>query len=190
MIRAVSPRVTRGDIQAHQPPRMEEQMDSVLEVLQEANGLTGPLAITRVAIRRAEGPIALCDGWHLFEGVNAEERGNTYLREISQTAPKESGYDKTDVKLTFANGQEWNARFDIKHSSQPDNDTNLRQHVSDFLYFHLNPGKIQWIRDLAVSSSEYKRREAVSHIVSIRKMFVEDAPAFAELLALIDPDRK
>ena len=165
-------------------------MDSVLEVLQEANGLNRPLAITRVAVRRAEGPIALCDGWHLFECADAEEHGNTYLWEISQTAPKDGGYDKTDVKLTFANGQEWNARFDVKHPSQPDNDTNLRQHVSDFLYFHLNPDKIQWIRDLAASHSEYERRKAAGHIESIRKMFTDDAPAFAELLALIDPDRK
>lgn len=144
-----------------------------------------PLAITEVRIRRAEGPHELCDReFRVFIGRTAEDDGNAYLREIARTAPKDGSYDKTDVKLLFENGQEWDARFDIKHPSQPDNDTDLRKHVYDFLFFHLNPEQIPWIRAL-------DEREQSQHIHSIRGMWTQEERAdAATFLAQINPKQE
>lgn len=132
-----------------------------------------PLAVTKVKIRRAEGPRELCDGtFRVFEGEDAETQGNAYLREISQTAPRGGGYDKTDVRILFANGQKWDARFDVKHSSESDNDRDLRRHVRDFLFFHLYPEQIPWIQVLA----EPQRSQ---HIHSVRGMWTQEERADA-----------
>lgn len=135
--------------------------------------MTEGLAIAKVEIRRPEGPHHLCDRtFRVFEGEDAEARGNAYLREISQTAPKGGAYDKTDVRILFANGQKWDARFDVKHASEPDNDTDLRKHVRDFLFFHLFPEQIPWIQALA-------EPQRSNHIHSIRGMWSEEERADA-----------
>lgn len=135
--------------------------------------MSGPLPMAKVEIRRAEGPHELCDKtFRVFEGDEAEAQGNAYLREISQTAPKGGGYDKTDVRILFANGQKWQARFDVKHFSEPDNDTNLRRHVRDFLFFHLFPEQIPWVQTL----DEPQRSQCIH---SIRGLWTQEERAEA-----------
>jgi hypothetical protein len=135
--------------------------------------MSQPLAMTKVEIRRAEGPRDLCDkAFRGFEGKDAEARGNAYLREVSQTAPKGGSYDKTDVRITFANGRVWEARFDVNHFSEPDNDTDLRKHVRDFLFFHLFPEQIPSIQALA-------EPQRSNHINAIRGMWTQEERADA-----------
>jgi len=135
--------------------------------------MTQKLAITKVEIRRAEGPHHLCDQtFRVFEGQEAEAQGNAYLREISQTAPRGGGYHKADARTTFANGQVWESRFDVKHFSEPDNDLDVRQHIRDFLFFHLFPEQIPWIQSL-------DEPQRTNHINSIRGMWSQEERAGA-----------
>ena len=143
-----------------------------------------PLVMTEVRIRRGEGPNTSDFSWHTFKGANAEEDGNAYLRYIAQTAPQGGGYDKTDVEITFENGREWEARFDVKYTGEPDNDTDLRQHVRDFLYFHLNPQDIPWVRELR------DPREREERVASIKACWNQETRDEAQtLLNLIEGRR-
>ena len=163
-------------------------MENVLDVLAEANGLTAaaPLAMLAVKIRRAEGEIGKADfNWRKFIGPNAEDAGNAYLREISATAPKGGCYDKTDVVISFADGTEWEARFDVKHFTEPDNDTDLRQHVRDFLFFQLHPEKIQWVRDMANSNRWVERDRAKEILANMTKRADENRAEYSPFLSAL-----
>jgi hypothetical protein len=142
--------------------------------------MSKPLQMIQVEIQRAEGPNTADFSKHVYTGEFAEVYGNNYLRLIAWTAPKGGGYHKTDVKITFENGQEWAARFDIKHLFEPDNDTDLRKHVHDFLFYRLNPDQIEWIRN----EPEPQRSE---HIRNIKAYWAErDRVEAATLLAQIE----
>lgn len=103
-------------------------------------------SIQRVKIHRAEGlttdptmkPVQ-------FEGDAAEQQGNEWLRRIAQTAPAEGGYDKTDVWVTLSNGQEYSFRFDVQHTSVPDNDTDIRSHIRTWFLYNCRPEEIPHI---------------------------------------------
>lgn len=103
-------------------------------------------SIQKVTIERAEG---LSDHYTMkpvtYTGDSAEEQGNQWLREIAQTAPATGGYDKTDVWVTLSNGEELEFRFDVQHTSLPDNDTNLRQHMRAWFLFNSDPAKLPHI---------------------------------------------
>jgi hypothetical protein len=134
--------------------------------------MSKPLQIVQVEIQRAEGPNTADFSKHIYKGEFAEIFGNNYLHLIAKTAPKGGGYDKTDVKITFENGRVWEARFEVKHLLEPDNDTDLRKHVRDFLFFHLNPEQIPWIQAL-------DEPQRTSHIHSIRGMWTQEERAEA-----------
>lgn len=60
-----------------------------------------------------------------------------HLRDsIAPRAPKGGGYDKTNVVITFADGWEYEARLDIKHTTEVDNETDLAKRIYDHLRFH------------------------------------------------------
>lgn len=86
------------------------------------------MKIIKVRIQRAEGKISQCDGWHEFTGADIERRANAYLAEISRTAPRDGSYHKTDVELTFENGETVKDVFAVKHPSTFNSDTNIRRH--------------------------------------------------------------
>lgn len=92
-------------------------------VIERAEGMTGHRTMKKVT----------------FQGDAAEAEGNQWLREIAATAPKDGSYDKTDVWVTVSSGQEYQFRFDVRHTSMPDNDTDIRQHMRDFLLIHCRP---------------------------------------------------
>jgi hypothetical protein len=94
------------------------------------------MKIIKIVVDRAEGPSALC-----FKTEHATiAEANKRLRDISMTAPRSGGYDKTDVTVFFdgtdINGDDgWNFRFDVKYITQPDNDTDIIKHVQDWINF-------------------------------------------------------
>src|SRR5262245_5950067 len=103
--------------------------------------------IIQVEIVREEGPIDdPTMGKHTFCGDDAEALANDHLRLISETAPRDGGYNKTEVTATLVNGARVAGRFDIKHHSCPDSDTDLRQHLMDTLDFPLHPERFQWVQ--------------------------------------------
>jgi hypothetical protein len=112
-----------------------------------------------------------------FEGDNAEERGNAWLRDIARTAPAKGGYDKTDVSVTFSNGEEVEFRFDVQHTSLPDNDTNIRQHVRSWFLYLARPEELPHI-----ARDPRRLKYAREHTTPGQKA------AGAALLALLDAD--
>jgi hypothetical protein len=67
------------------------------------------------------------------------------LSKIAQTAPKGGCYDKTDFKIEWTDGQVYDGRADVKHISEPDNDTDLSDHVWGFITFHIGKRAPAWM---------------------------------------------
>ena len=71
---------------------------------------TEKITIQKIVVDRAEGLIEEC-----FQTEHKTvDDANLRLIEISKTAPKNGGYDKTDVIIFFSDGDEWKARHDIQ----------------------------------------------------------------------------
>lgn len=135
-------------------------------------------SIQKVVIQRAEG---MTDHYTMkrvtYTGDTAETQGNHWLYQIAETAPSEGGYDKTDVWVTLSNGDEYAFRFDVQHTSLPDNDTNIRQHMRSWFLFLARPEELPHI---ARDPKRLKRARAMS---------TPEQKAHAEaLLALLDAD--
>lgn len=91
----------------------------------------------KITIDRAEGPSNLC-GPKTFEGPNVWAQAQRCIDEICETAPKTGGYDKTDFKVIFADGEEYTGRIDLSHPSYEKRDiTNLADHIAQHCHFHL-----------------------------------------------------
>src|ERR1700751_2071057 len=100
-------------------------------------------SIQRVVIQRAEG---LTNHYTMkkvtYTGDSAEEQGNKWLREIAQTVPKNGGFGKTDVRVTLSNGHMYEFRFNVKHTSVPDNDTDIRKHMRAWFLYNCRPDEL------------------------------------------------
>lgn len=83
-------------------------------------------------LHRAEGRHDECVSLTV-EGGDVWSKANGVLMKWSHTAPKELGYNKCDFKVTYADGQTYEGRYDLVHSSREY--PSLERHVSDFLTF-------------------------------------------------------
>ncbi len=84
-----------------------------------------------IHIKRAEGPSGECrNRWTALTFKNADE----ILSRMSNTAPKDGGYDKVDFNIVDAAAKiTYSGRYDLKHYSVQV--TDLKGHVVDFLEF-------------------------------------------------------
>jgi len=113
----------------------------------------------KIIIDRAEGPCELC-GPKTFEGENVWQKAQTHIDDICQTAPK-SGYDKTDFKVIFADGEDYEGRIDLSHPSKENRDVpDLANHIAQHVFFDTGnwcPGHLtneQYVAYLALISRE------------------------------------
>ena len=80
----------------------------------------------------------------VFEGPNVWERASRYARHLAQYSPESIGCYKTDFKVTFADGNEYQGRLDIKSTgpgTYGGNDTDVAAHVRQFCTFYGNRHK-------------------------------------------------
>jgi len=89
--------------------------------------------IQKITVQRAEGPSGQDFDLHIFEGLECVDQADQFLSKISETAPREGGYHKVDVKVTLLNGEEYGLRHDVKHWLCPDNDTCILTHLRRFM---------------------------------------------------------
>jgi hypothetical protein len=133
-------------------------------------------SIQKVVIHRAEGPVADATMREAtFAGDSAEAEGNAWLQRIARTAPAKGGYDKTDVPITLSDGQEIEFRFDVQHTSVPDNDTNIRQHMRSWFLYLCRPEEL-----LHIARDPRRLEYARNHSTPEQKALA------ASLLALLD----
>lgn len=70
---------------------------------------------TKIVINRGEGPIREC-GERTFTGPACWEMAELHIFVISSTAPRNGGYDKCDVEITWGDGAEsYRFRYDMVH---------------------------------------------------------------------------
>lgn len=136
--------------------------------------------ITRIEVERAEGPLTSDFTRHIFDGQDAEQNANAYLREIARTAPRDGGYDKADVVVTLVSGDTVQTRHDVKHFTCPDADLDVRAHLHDFLFYHVYPEQIPWIK---AECDEIKRAQ---HVTNLRRDYAENVSEFLRLLQILD----
>jgi len=87
----------------------------------------------KIELYRAEGFADECGPAPAIEGERVWQRANETLMRWSHTAPKNGGYDKCDFKITFADGETYEGRFDLMHWSCEF--PNLAGHVQSFCEF-------------------------------------------------------
>uniref|UniRef100_A0A6M3LXR4 Uncharacterized protein n=1 Tax=viral metagenome TaxID=1070528 RepID=A0A6M3LXR4_9ZZZZ len=106
--------------------------------------------ITKIIVTRAEGLIEEC----ITTVHTTIEEADMRLMQISLTAPKNGGYDKTDVCIMFDNGDTWKSRHDIKFGNI---DEDIANHWrSNFNYIlTLDPSK-QMCRDIMKDNPKAK----------------------------------
>jgi hypothetical protein len=106
------------------------------------------IGIKYILITRLEGSSKEDYNLGVTQRFNSVAQADTRLREISATVPKSGGYDKTDVKVVFKDGHTYEGRWDVKHYTQPDNDTSIGQHLRESLNFKagLTERGKEWIK--------------------------------------------
>jgi len=60
------------------------------------------------------------------------KEANKQILENSKTAPKGGAYDKHGFKIIWTDGNEYEGRMDVKHTSEPNNDLDIGTHVRGF----------------------------------------------------------
>lgn len=126
-----------------------------------------------IHLHRGEGP-RTPDVTHLGTdpwagNLTVWQRANHTLWRWAYSAPKSGGYDKCDVTVTWANGETYEARMDIKHPSCSGNDLDVAAHIRQHVGFysglvrpyHLTPA--QYTAALAYTS-EAERAECVAYL--------------------------
>jgi hypothetical protein len=91
--------------------------------------------IVKVEIERAEGPVVLCTK-HEFTTV---ESAQAHIMAHRSSYPAHGGYDKHDVHITWADGEQVEIRMDCANQSERsdvDNDLLIADHVRRFISFH------------------------------------------------------
>jgi hypothetical protein len=89
-------------------------------------------------IRRAEGRPGRDDMEpHTFKAgaVSPWEQANAWIHRQARSAPEGGGYDKTDFKITYADGETYEGRFDLEREHAGRHDP-LGEHVRTFLQFY------------------------------------------------------
>ena len=127
---------------------------------------------TQIKMVRAEGPIHLCRE-DIFTGADCWKRADAWLMGVSNTAPKDGCYDKCDFIVTFANGETYQGRIDVKHHSCGNGET-VAGHIRQFINFHVginkpahrspehwkswlnNPHRIEAAKDYAAFLAQYE----------------------------------
>ena len=119
------------------------------------------IKVKGITITRAEGTIEEVDR---PKTVSSFEEADRVLREWSETAPKELGYDKCDFTISYEDGETYKGRYDLKHwaTEYP----NLGKHVRDFVTFHAGQRKPVWMTD-----EQYQNAMGMSHIQEMKPEF-------------------
>jgi hypothetical protein len=100
------------------------------------------IEIKKIVIIRAEGKIELCG---IEQLAKSWKQADEILLEMSETAPKDGGYDKTDFYIEFVDGQEYEGRYDLKHFT--DEIPNLYNHVVDHVSFYTGLRQPHWMEE-------------------------------------------
>ena len=94
---------------------------------------TQKIKAVSIWLNRAEGPTDEC-GQVEFSDVNVWQRADMMLRAWSETAPQDGRYHKTDFKVTYADGETYTGRLDMKHWSVQV--PSVAGHMRSFVTFH------------------------------------------------------
>ena len=96
-----------------------------------AESATAAIPVQSIWLNRAEGPTAECGD----VTVSSYDDADRVLQSWARTAPDTGGYDKCDFRITFADGETYEGRYDLKrhdtaHTGQ------LQRHVRQFCRFY------------------------------------------------------
>ena len=118
-----------------------DEVDNTLMVIEHSPTVTTMRALIRaktIILDRVEGShVEVGRPEARIERADHEDIWSTAdstLKDWSETAPKEGGYDKTDFTIVYDDGETYKGRYDLKHWTveYPD----LAKHVYHFVGFH------------------------------------------------------
>ena len=143
--------------------------------LQEA---TGKVGVKSIWLKRAEGHTPLPQP----VTVSSYAEATKVLQDWARTAPEAGqGYDKTDFKVTFEDGETYDGTLDLKGIDVPNNDTDVAKHIFDFMYFYTgkaNPShmKPQAYRDYIATQGEDSKKNALDFLAKYDLSPYNDKP--------------
>lgn len=105
-----------------------------------------PVPVEKIELDRAEGPSKECYAVTVKTFAEAQKQLKKWGR--SAPRPRESGgtggYDKTDFKVTFADGESYDGRYDLIYGGTDDSGDDLFWHIKNYLLFLANERRPVW----------------------------------------------
>ena len=90
----------------------------------------------KIEIGFSESPEVNPNG-EVFEGLDCWEKAQKRLNAIAAATPEDLlGYHKTDITITFEDGEAYEGRLDIKHIHSENADHRLAKHIRHFFHFY------------------------------------------------------
>lgn len=161
-------------------PLDKETNDCLIQTAVDCRVIAPLLPVKYILIERAEGlheecgkpvlilaqPMELEDmprHYRLVLGApdNIWRKAQEEMRKIAHTAPKGGCYDKTDFWVEWVNGEKYQGRADIKHVSEPDNDTDLAEHMWHFVTFYAGRRRPGWMSDQQYAEVKERNKQHV-----------------------------
>ena len=87
------------------------------------------IQVKEIVITRGEGLISECGKKFIAKSYAEAE---AILSQMSKTAPKTGGYDKTDFIVTFADGETYSGCYDLRYERKE----SLGEHMRSFLEWY------------------------------------------------------
>lgn len=105
-----------------------------------------PIPVEKIELGRAEGPSKECYAVTVRTFAEAQKQLKKWGR--SAPRPREAGgtggYDKTDFKVTFADGDTYDGRYDLIYGGTDDSGDDLFGHIKSHLLFLANERRPVW----------------------------------------------
>lgn len=95
------------------------------------DGYSTDVRIKKITITRGEGPSELCGIQHC---ATTWEQANRILKCMAQSVPDDGGYEYTDFRIEFNNGEEFRGSYELKQQDVQYGD--LYRKVKDFCEFY------------------------------------------------------
>jgi hypothetical protein len=126
------------------------------------------IRVARIAITRAEGLPHECSVTHI---CGTWDDADAVLKRMAATAPDSGGYDKTDFRITWEDGETYLGRYDL--TRQDATKASLAGHVRNFCLFYSGRRRAEHVdepRYRAIVDRDPELRDAIARLLDTHQI--------------------
>jgi hypothetical protein len=126
------------------------------------------IKVARIAITRAEGLPHECGVTHI---CGTWDDADAVLKRMAATAPDSGGYDKTDFRITWEDGETYLGRYDLTRADETG--ASLGRHVRDFCLFYSGRWRPEHLREAqyrAIVDRDPELRDAIARLLDTHQI--------------------